>query len=105
MKLVVRASVLCAALVSFGAAARADKVVARTSYWTRDGGRILSDVLVARDDGRIESMTVPGGTVDGIGMIELPLAIGTRFVNETDRSHSKLHWGGSCVSLTPDAGG
>jgi MYXO-CTERM domain-containing protein len=47
-------------------------VVAVHSYWTDDGSRIETDATVHTVDGREVVVNQLGGTVDGIGMIQMP---------------------------------
>jgi MYXO-CTERM domain-containing protein len=55
-------------------------VVAVHSYWTDDGSRIETDATLQTIDGREVVVNQFGGTVDGIGMIQMPgervLAVG-----------------------------
>ncbi len=47
-------------------------VVAVHSYWTDDGSRIETDSTILTDDGQEVVVNQFGGTVDGIGMIQMP---------------------------------
>jgi hypothetical protein len=47
-------------------------VVAVHSYWTDDGSRIETDATLQTVDGRQVVVNQLGGTVDGIGMIQMP---------------------------------
>ena len=47
-------------------------VTAATARWAGGGTRIVTDVVVRTDDGRDVTVSQFGGTVDGIGMIEIP---------------------------------
>src|ERR1043165_5197645 len=46
-------------------------VIAATSHWTDDGSRIVTDATVRTADGDVV-VNQMGGTVDGIGMIQMP---------------------------------
>jgi hypothetical protein len=108
LRLVVALLTLVAIAGAIGTA-RADRAETLRSYWNADRTRIYSDVAVTRDDGTTEVRRVPGGSVDGIGMIQIALlGDGSRridFVPSTTTSHAPLRWAGSCVFLTPDAAG
>src|SRR5215468_11814310 len=47
-------------------------VVAVHSYWTDDGSRIETDATIQTADGQQVVVNQLGGTVDGIGMIQMP---------------------------------
>src|SRR5690349_5032340 len=47
-------------------------VVAVHSYWTDDGSRIETDATVQTAGGQQVVVNQFGGTVDGIGMIQMP---------------------------------
>jgi hypothetical protein len=92
--------------------ASADRVIDQRSSWNPSRTRIYSDVTVERDDGSRYVRRVPGGVVDGIGMIQYQLGVGgplhdpiIAFVNERNKFDKVLHWSGSCVFVTPDADG
>ncbi len=99
-------------VVSVGARpALAERVLSETSHWNADRTRIYTDRVVERDDGRVESVRVPGGSVDGIGMIQIaeyadrpPLILG--FVRTGSKTRNKpLYWDRSCVFITPNSKG
>ena len=48
------------------------EVVAVHSYWTDDGSRIETDATIQTADGQQVVVNQFGGTVDGIGMIQMP---------------------------------
>jgi hypothetical protein len=79
------------------------------SYWNADHTAILSDVEVENDDGTRQSRQVLGGSVDGIAMVQIAQysAAGPAFeyVPTVNTAKVKLHWGGSCVFITPDSAG
>jgi MYXO-CTERM domain-containing protein len=47
-------------------------VVAVHSYWTDDGSRIETDATIQTSDGQQVVVNQFGGTVDGVGMIQMP---------------------------------
>src|SRR5262249_40073804 len=47
-------------------------VVAVHSYWTDDGSRIETDATLQTADGQQVVVNQFGGTVDGVGMIQMP---------------------------------
>lgn len=47
-------------------------VVAAHSYWTEDRSRIVTEATIHTADGRDLAVSQLGGTVDGIGMIQMP---------------------------------
>jgi hypothetical protein len=47
-------------------------VVAAHSYWTEDRSRIVTEATVRTADGRDLAVSQLGGSVDGIGMIQMP---------------------------------
>ena len=88
-------------IVGMGAA-RAERVLDARSEWNRAHTRIHTDVTIERDDGRVEVVRVPGGVVDGIGMLVYPLyasePAGDPWLIEFVRSETKfggdLRWEG-----------
>jgi len=104
-----RRLVLALAIVTMAAGnAGAVQVDRLRSYWNDEHTVIYSDVVVTWDDGSQESRLVMGGTVDGIGMIKIPL-FGDPTVDYVRTTATKtmapLHWSGACVFLTPDSRG
>jgi hypothetical protein len=104
---VVVATVATVAVVASAGEARADR-----SFWNRSRTRIFTQ----RGDGTV----VAGGKVGDIRMIQLPLVVGgvgggvgggagggplVEFVQARTESGGGLHWGGSCVFITPDSAG
>ena len=53
-----------------------ETVISRSSYWVGNHSMIMSDVVVERDDGSRETLTVPGGSVNGIGMVQFHIGRG-----------------------------
>jgi hypothetical protein len=102
----VAAGVAAAAASSTARAATVDTL---RSYWNDTRTTIYSDIVVTHDDGTQESRRVLGGTVDGIGMVQIALLgsgeLAIDYVPATNKSNAKLHWSGSCVFITPDSGG
>lgn len=100
---------LLAPLVLAPLGAHADRIVSEHSRWTRDRSRIVTDVLIERDDGATEARTVTGGKVGDIRMITVHSTLDglqLEFVRErTGTSKTPLHWQNSCVYLTPDVDG
>src|ERR1043165_6197490 len=47
-------------------------VIAAHSFWTDDGSRIVTEATVHTSDGRDVVVSQLGGSVDGIGMIQMP---------------------------------
>jgi MYXO-CTERM domain-containing protein len=90
--------------------ARAERVLSETSRWSSDHTRIYTDKVIERDDGRVESVRVPGGSVDGIAMIQIPEYADRPpllgYVRTGSKSRGKpLYWNRSCVYITPNSKG
>lgn len=68
-----------------GGAALTGEVTAANSRWTDDGLRLYTTATIRTDDGRVEQLRVPGGSADGLAVVQfdgarpLPhLAVGQR---------------------------
>jgi MYXO-CTERM domain-containing protein len=86
--------------------ASADDIVERRSSWDRSGTTIVTEEVVRRADGSVERRIRPGGTVDGIGMVQWPAeAVPHPFAPTRTRDGTTLRWAGSCVFVRPDATG
>ncbi len=103
---------LCAIWVLLlGASASAAQIVSRRSAWNSDQSAIYTDFVIQHADGSLEVTRLPGGIVDGIGMVRFHLdlagraALLTPFVRTQTKSGTKLHWAKSCVFITPDVAG
>ncbi len=99
--------VVLAVLLPTGAHA-AERVETLRSYWNADRSAILSDALVTREDGTREVRQILGGSVDGIGMIQIPLYRvpgKMAFVPTRSTGGNRLRWSGSCIHITPDRAG
>jgi hypothetical protein len=111
-------------ILLFPAVAAAESAVALRSYWDEAGTTIYTDVMRVYDDGRAEVVRELGGSVDGIGMLQIALygrAFGVvaslpapsfgggpaslAFVPTRNASSAKLHWANSWVFITPDSDG
>lgn len=93
---------------------RAERVDTLRSYWNAAHSDILSDLQIIHDDGTVEVRTVYGGTVDGIGMLQIPLygpggPTELSYVPSTTKHdggvRKRLRWTSGCVFITPDSTG
>lgn len=94
---------LALGLSALGSEAAGETRQVLRSFWDDDHRHILSEVLVVGDGGDVHLTDVVGGTLDGITMMQF--ALGLPFVPTRADSGQRLHWGTSCVFITPDAPG
>lgn len=84
-------------------------MIAERSAWNPSRTRIHTDLVILRDDGRLETRRVPGGEVDGLAMIQFHVGPAGTVVGwvpaRSARSDAPLRWEASCVYITPDAPG
>ena len=98
-------------LVLAAGSALADRELRRRTIWDDAHRTIVTDIVFERDDGRVEIVRRTGGSVDGIGMVQLPLyeVGGTITVDyvatRAPKSGTPLRWAKACVYITPDAAG
>jgi len=107
---VIFATVAVCVGVTAAAPARAERVLSETSRWSSDHKRIYTDRVIERDDGRIDTVRVAGGSVDGIAMVQIPEFAGVPPLLGFVRTGSKtrgvpLYWDRSCVFITPNSAG
>jgi MYXO-CTERM domain-containing protein len=87
--------------------------LSHSSHWDDEQTWIVTDLEILRDDGRIDIVSVPGGTVDGIGMIQWEQRVGGApttdllgFVrSQTTKGQHPLRWEYSGVYIRPDPEG
>src|SRR5262245_24949295 len=59
--------------VPFPAPVSARHVIGERSAWNESHTRIFTTRIVQHDDGQFEIERIPGGSVDGVRMVQLPL--------------------------------
>lgn len=94
--------------------ARAEQVLEQKSSWNQAHDFIYTDFKVRQDDGRIVVRRLPGGSVDGIGMVQFDSVVGAPGLDRTEldflratskKSGVQLRWDRSVVYITPDLAG
>ncbi|MBI4508311.1 MAG: hypothetical protein HY698_01660 [Deltaproteobacteria bacterium] len=125
MKLVVEPPTVAIRFLSFGAffaawfsclaSARADHVLAERTSWNEARNFIYTELTIERDDGRVETIRIPGGVVGDVGMVQFDLRVGgmpvgwdpvlVNYVRTRTKSGTPLRWAKSCVHVTPDEPG
>jgi hypothetical protein len=108
--LVILLTSLAVAMTTVPGRARADRVVSQDSFWDADHDHIWSNVEIEHDDGSRETRLVFGGSVDGVAIRQYALMPGGTeqvldWVNTRNTAGLKIHWGNSCVFVTPDEHG
>ena len=99
------AALTVAGLALATSVAHADRVIDRRSSWSDT--RIVTDVVIEKTDGSIETRRLPGGSVDGIGMVEFPLGVASPgagllgWVPARTSAGKPIAWRSSCVYVTP----
>ena len=87
------------------------RVVSQRSEWDAARRYIWSDLEIEHDDGRRETVRVPGGSVDGVAMRQFMSwgEDGPPTVNYvaqvTTKSKTRMRWRSGCVFITADARG
>src|SRR5206468_3470697 len=65
------ASLVLATVLAASSVAHAEQILEKKSSWNESHDFIYTDFKVRRDDGSVVTRRVPGGSVDGIGMVQL----------------------------------
>jgi hypothetical protein len=100
-------------LASTAATAHAMQILERKSSWNEAHDFIYTDVTLRQDDGSIVTRRIPGGSVDGIGMMQFDTVIGAAssdpqldYLRATSKkSGVQLRWDRSRIFITPDSAG
>ncbi|MFH0899120.1 MAG: hypothetical protein V2A73_00685 [Pseudomonadota bacterium] len=117
MRILLGSPAVVSALLIFSASeVKADRILYQQSSWDPEHTTIFTDFLVETVNGEQEVRRVPGGVVDGIGMVQLELRALPQFDSPTgptilgftraiSEGGAGLRWEKSCVYVTPDAAG
>lgn len=90
------------------ARAAADRILSERSFWNASRTRIYTELTVAKSDGSVETVRVPGGAVDGYAMVVYALGGESpylAYVREKTRTGKPFRWEKSCIYLTLDPAG
>jgi hypothetical protein len=82
-------------------------VLAEHADWNAARTRIETQQMVRHDDGRIEIVKIPGGSVDGIRMVQFPLLVHgvAPWVPARSPGGASLRWAKSCVFVSMHTSG